>query len=77
MSPLKVGERDNDATGQASIKKEKVVKEQKQSQPRNITSELDQSVPVSAADDEDYFVVEGNDSDEDHGNINKALEREE
>ena len=29
MSPLNVGERDNDATGQASAKKEKVAKEQK------------------------------------------------
>lgn len=40
---------------------------------------MNQSVPVSEAqdEDEDYFVVEGNDSDEDSGNINKALEKEE
>ena len=38
---------------------------------------LNQSVPVSAVeDDSDYFVVEGDDSDSDQNNIKKALERE-
>lgn len=55
-----------------------------QQQPRDSAlsaNEFNQSVPVSVADEaaeeEDYFVVEGNESgDEDYDNIKKALARE-
>ena len=68
MSPLKVN--DDDKNGIDS-KPEEVPRDSAVS-----ANELNQSVPVSAADDaedEDYFVVEGNESDDEKDNIQKAL----